>query len=422
MSRNRALALALLCATQTIFFAHFRDRPITVLSDNARYEEAGFQLATHGRLLLPFPLMPDAVVRDWVCARHPDACVGDYYPTAAYPPGYSVFIAALYSVFGRSLAAIVITQYLLLLLLFVLFEKVAHRLLAPAGYWFAVAVAASYPFLARQASAIMSDHLHAVVLFAALSSFVLLRPAWWRGAIFGALFAAATLIRPYSIVCLPFIFLWPDLWRGQKADRREWMVAAAVGALPFIAWTLRNAYWFGHFIPLTTTGLGAPLFIFMMEWKVGGVYSAAQSATVEHALMKYGDPFTHGPNQLLIAEAGAWLHGHIPQALLLCLIHLPKVWISLGSEGQGVSRAALVIVPYLGALWILGVAGMWLTRRDRRFHLLLAIIVPYWMFVLPWFEARRTLPLRLPMLLLGAVAFEHLYRALLERRGRSSHL
>jgi hypothetical protein len=422
VSRSRLLALALLCVCQTFFFVAFRDRVIAVISDNARYEEAAWQLTTHGRLQLPFALMPDETVRGWVCARHPEACVGDLSPTAAYPPGYPLFIAAIYRMTGRSLAAIVTAQYFLLLLLCFLFERVAHRLLAPPGYWFVVAVAASYPFIARQASAIMSDHLHTVLLFAALAALLLLRPSLWRGALFAALFAAATLARPYSVVCLPVIFLWPGLWRGQGATRGEWLTAAGVGAAPFVAWAARNFYWFGKLIPLTTSGLGASLYIFVMEWQIGTVYSPAQAAAIQQGMNRYGDAMAWVPNHQLTVDGVAWLGHHVPQALLLLLLHVPKVWISLGTEGQGVSRAALVIVPYLGGLLLMGVAGMWLMRRERRWSLLVAVILPYWAFVLPWFEARRTLPLRLPLLLFAGVAFDWLYGRVQAWRGRSSHL
>jgi hypothetical protein len=422
LSRDRALALALLCVSQTFFFVHFRDPVPRVVTDNARYEEAAWQLVTKGRMLLPYSLMPDETVRGWVCARHPDSCVDGLYPTAAYPPGYSLFIAAIYRAAGRSLAAIVMAQYLLLLLLFVLFERVAHRLLAPPGYWFVIAVAATYPFIARQASMIMSDQLHVVLLFAAPAALLLLRPSPWRGALFGALFTGATLVRPYSLVCLPVIFLWPGLWRGLKATRADWLAAAGVGAAPFVVWAARNFYWFGKFIPLTTTGLGASLYVLMMEWQKGTVYGSAQSLAVQEGLNRYGDPTAWGPNHLLAVDANAWLAHHLPQALLLLAMHVPKVWISLGTEGQGVSRAALLFVPYLGGLLVLGVWGMWLVRRDRRWLVLVAVILPYWAFVLPWFEARRTLPLRLPMLLFAGVAFEWLYRRAQAWRARSRQL
>jgi hypothetical protein len=91
-------------------------------------------------------------------------------------------------------------------------------------------------------------------------------------------------------------------------------------------------------------------------------------------------------------------------------MHIPKVWISLGQAGEPLSPAAIVLVAYLGGLLVLGLAGAWMVRRDRRWWAMMLTIVLYWVFLIIAPEARRTLPLRLPMLLLAGVAAEHWLR------------
>jgi hypothetical protein len=407
VARTRLVVVAVLLAAQSLYFVHWCARPLTVVSDNIRYEEPGWLLARTGTLAMPYTAMPDDTVRGWVCGRHPDACRDGAYPTAAYPPGYSVLIAGLYVCFGRALLPIVIVQWLLLCGMFVVLEALAFRFLDGRGYWFTMAVAATYPFLARQASMIMSDHLHAALLMYALGALLLMRPGWARGLVFGALLAAATLVRPYSIVVIPVLYLWPAVRRSLSASRAEWLLSASACLVPMVAWALRNAYWFGRFIPLTTTGLGPGMYTLVLEWKLGHAYDATKSVELERLLTQYGDPTIYAPNRRLMSEAATWLRGHPLALAALLAAHLPKVWISLGAEGQGLSRAAPLIFVYLGGLLLLGIVGMWLMRRQRYWYVLVGTIVPYWLFVAAQtMEARRTLPLRLPMLLLagGAVS------------------
>jgi hypothetical protein len=59
----------------------------------------------------------------------------------------------------------------------------------------------------------------------------------------------------------------------------------------------------------------------------------------------------------------------------------------------------------MGGLLLLGLWGGWLVRHDARWHALLLAVAANWIFLVPFpGEARRTIPLRLPMLLLAGVA------------------
>ena len=108
-STPRKVALAVVLATQTVFFFVLMARPLTVFADNARYETAGYNLATGRGISLAYELTSDPLVKSWVCTRHPEVCTAadGTHPTALYPPGYSVFLAAVYKVAGRSLRVVV---------------------------------------------------------------------------------------------------------------------------------------------------------------------------------------------------------------------------------------------------------------------------------------------------------------------------
>jgi hypothetical protein len=422
-ARNRRLALAALLLMQVAYFFAFLRLPLQVSPpDNFRYEVPAWNLAEGRGISMPFELAPDAVVRGWVCTLHPGACANPEgrYPTALFPPGYTFMVAAVYAVAGRSLLALTVVHLGLLLLLFVLYERLAARLLQPTGYWFAVGVACAYPFLARQASWFMSDHLHAVLLFSAFAALYLMQPGKLRGAVFGFVLAAATLTRPYSLFALIALLAGGACWRTQRAARHEPWVAALAALVPMAAWALRNAYWFHRFIPFTTVGLGASLYTMVLESEVGNVYDKAHEAIYTARLMQFGDFITYAANQKLAALAVAWIREHPGAFLALVAMHVPKVWISLGEAGQSLSPVAYALAVYMGGLLLLGLVGGWFARKQRRLWPLLLTIVLYWGFLVISPEARRSLPLRLPMLLLAGLAVQELLLRWGQRARRAS--
>lgn len=418
--RERRLWLVILLAMQAIFFWAFLPRPLTVVSDNVRYETAGYNLAAGRGLSLPYSMARDPEVRSWVCDRRPDLCLADgTYPVAIYPPGYSVFISAIYRLTGRSLVALAVAQFVLLGVVFVVFEALADRLLAPAGYRFAMLAAITYPFLARQATLVMSDHLHAVLLLAALAALLLMAPGWLRGAVFGLALAAATLVRPYSLLAVAIVYVTPRIWRCFRATAREWAVSLLLCALPFAVWSARNWYLFGRWIPLSTTGVGLTLYFTVLEWEVGDIYDPQRAAEWWRRVERFGpDATVHETNLRLQAEALRAMAKAPGRVLEGCLLHAPKLWVSLGTQGAGRARTWPVLVLWLGGLWVLGLAGMWLTRCECRWLPLTVVILGYWLILIPFpGEARRTLPLRLPMLLVGAAAFQAAAARLAARAG-----
>lgn len=405
---RRTLALGFLLLMQTTYFLLFLERPLSITGDNLRYEVSGWRLAQGRGLSMPFNLTPDETVRGWVCGRHPEACTepDGSYPTALYPPGYSLLVAAVYAVAGRSLFALVATQLVLLLGLFVLFENVAARLLRPAGYWFAIGIACTYPFLARQATIVMSDELHAVLLFAALATLYILRPGIWRAALFGSLLAAATLTRPYSMFVVPVLLLGGVTWRSLGGDRREPWIAVAAAALPFALWIARNEYWYGRFIPFTTVGL-SQFYTLVLEHDIGTIYDAAHKILYDARLAQWGDFTTIAGGTKMQSATIEWVRGHPVAFIGLLVMHVPKVWISLGEAGKALSPLALPVATYLGGLLAMGLAGMWICRRAPQWWPIILTILVYWCLVIVSPEARRTLPLRLPMLLLAGAAVDH---------------
>lgn len=401
--RLRRLALAVVLLAQGALFLAFMHRPIAVESDNVRYELAAWNLAQGRGLVLPYDDAQDPDVRGWACTRHPEGCVDGNYPVAIYPPGYSVFVAAIYKVCGRSLVAIVVVQLLLHLALFVMFESIAARKLRQTGYLFAMGIAGIYPFMAAQASRIMSDHLGVVLFMAALAAHILMHPGRLRGALFGLLFAAATLTRPYVMFVFPVLIVWPSVWRAAQAPRIERIVAVVAFLLPFAIWSGRNAYWYGRFVPVTVNGVGLTLMHTTFEFD-GKSYDEPETRYYDGIVAKYGnDGLGYASSRALMHDAMAKIRERPLKFVERVLIHVPKLWISLGQTGHGVNRAWPLFLVFLGGLWLLGLAGMVHKWRDASWHVLTLCVLVYWLPLLPLpGEARRTLPIRLPHLLLAA--------------------
>lgn len=406
--RARTIALAGLSVVQFALLAAFFPRPPTIESDNTRYEEAGYNLASGRGLSLSYSNLADADVREWACTRHPERCTGETYPTASYPPGYQVFIACIFSLMGRSLTALLLAQGILHLAMMLLLERIAFVHLNATGYWFVLLVGGTYPFLARQAGMVMSDHLHAVVLFAAIAlNFSQLKPKL-RAFGSGLLLAFATLTRPYSLVALPFLLFIPAA-RRSLAPSRSALALFLVGLLgPFAAWITRNAETYGRFIPLTTTGLGAALYLNKTEISIGSSLVPGNALRIYDELKAVGggDITTWRANHQLRDMAVQWMLANPEELLVTIPKRIPRVWISMGFQGEGIHPLAAASIVYLGGLLILGVLGMF-RKREGPWLLPLIIVLAYWAFLLhtPG-EARRSLALRLPMLLFAGAAID----------------
>lgn len=399
------LGLALLA--QAVMFLVLMPRPPLVENDNTRYETAGAMLAAGRGLVLPFADLGDPDLREWACSRHPERCDGEYYPSASYPPGYQFFIGALYTVTGRSLAWLMAAHFVLLMLMVVFVEDLSRRLLPRDGHIFVMLVVCVYPFIARQAGRVMSDHLHAALLLAGVWALVVLKPGVRRGVLAGLLLSAATLTRPYSLVCFG-AFLLPSVRARLRLSMGEFLAVGGAAAVLFGAWATRNAVTFGKFIPLTASGLGAALYLNKLEWTVGSSLDGDNARVILAELQRVagGDFNTWGGNKALQKEAIGWMLENPGRVVLALIPRLPRVWVSMGFQGGGISKAALLIVPYLGGLLVLGLVGMWRRRKaDGPWTFMSLVVLSYWAFLMHTpAEARRSLPLRWILLLFAGAA------------------
>jgi 4-amino-4-deoxy-L-arabinose transferase-like glycosyltransferase len=189
--------------------------------------------------------------------------LGQVVPVDVRPPGYPLFVAAVYAIFGRSDATLRVAQAIVDLAGCFLIAALAARL-APertrgrvglAGLW----LAAMCPFVANYAAVPLTEVL---AVFLTSATLLLLVRAWqreetggvacdrfaWLGA--GAVAGLATLVRAES----PLLLAAAGLAIGLVCvKRRQWQRIVRTGIwlaagllLPLLPWGLRNWATLGH--------------------------------------------------------------------------------------------------------------------------------------------------------------------------------
>ncbi|MFT5050964.1 MAG: tetratricopeptide (TPR) repeat protein [Chlamydiales bacterium] len=201
---------------------------------------------------------------DWVRPAHlPDPEL----ETTPYlrPPGYPVFLALIYRVFGPGYVAPRIVQAGLGLIAVFLIYRLGRRLADPA-----VGLTAAALFGSAWVPIYFEAEFHATALLTVLllGLWQLLaawseRPGVGRALLAGAVLGLAALVRPNALALLPLVLVWGTWVHRRALSGSPWTSAGAflLACLLAIApATLRNWRASGEFVPITT-GLGVNLFL-----------------------------------------------------------------------------------------------------------------------------------------------------------------
>ncbi len=348
---------------------------------------------------------------------------GRLVPTDARPPGYPLFVAAVYSLAGRSTIALLVAQAILDVVGCFLIAALAARL-APepdrprvrlAALW----LAAICPFVANYTAVPLTEVL---AVFLTSATLLLLVRAWQReeatgvasdrlGWLLGGTTAGlATLVRPESPLLLASAGA-VIAWIGAK--RGEWLRIVRIGVwlaagllLPLVPWGVRNAVTLGRvqflasryaemtgdyvprgFYAWTNTWLVRFRDVYLVPWKLeeqpihvddlpSYVFdSPAERERVAHLLDEYNESLTITPqiDQGFAELARERTHRHpLRTWLVIPLERIATLWLTPRVE----------LLPYNGRLtplaykWeydredLLVTLGLWLVNL---LYLLLAL-------------------------------------------------
>jgi 4-amino-4-deoxy-L-arabinose transferase-like glycosyltransferase len=175
------------------------------------------------------------------------------------PPGYALYLVAVYETLGRSFLATQLVQNVLASICCVLLVLVAARL----GSWpigvTAGVVAALSPQLGFVSALVLPDALSALPLLLALLILARAHPdggwPWWASAGAGVLVGVGVWLRPNVVLLPPFLSL---VILAVSRDRKRGLVHAVAlslaSVLVVIPITIRNYVVFGEFVPVSING------------------------------------------------------------------------------------------------------------------------------------------------------------------------
>ncbi|MFZ0664012.1 MAG: glycosyltransferase family 39 protein [Acidobacteriaceae bacterium] len=219
--------------------------------------------------ILGDPLVYGAIAKNWMLhGVYGTTLTGSLQPTLIRLPGYPLFLALCFKLFGMEhYHAVMYAQTGIDLGTCLLIAAFTRRIWSRKAAWWALWLAALCPFTANYAAVPLTETLELFSITVALYALVrfLETPRWSWAILEAAAWSYAALLRPDG--ALIAVALCPAIvWYG----RRRWgtarmmkfaAVAGLLSILPFIPWTIRNYRTFHVFEPLaprTATDPGEP--------------------------------------------------------------------------------------------------------------------------------------------------------------------
>ena len=266
----------------------------------------------------------------------------DQPPTARRTPGYPVFIASVFRVFGRNFNAVrgvqcvldVVSVAAIFGLTLLLTESRAAALLAALGY-------AIYPPAILSTTYIMTETLYTLLLLVFALACVLALKA--RNLTLyltaGIMLGLAVLTRPGGFllpvaVLVVALFVRRTVWRGLVIL----MLAFVVTILP---WGIRNKHVLGKFT-VTSTLIGHNLYKGNHLPSQGAYFWSTDSLLTPDLKQRLTGVSEVQKDSILQAEAVKGILENKGAVVLLMLKKIPRLWLNLG-YGRAPSRQSLAI-------------------------------------------------------------------------------
>lgn len=339
----------------------------------------------------------------------------DKVPNTFRPPGYPLFLAAVYALAGHSYAVVKVLQSLIGALTCVLVAMIGERLFSKRTGVIAGGIAAGYPFLVLYSGFLLSESLFVFLSVAFLYVLLQLRGNWtWRGvALAGVVLGLMNLTRPVALLLPGLLFFW--LWGELGAKRRAAMVAGLLALwmlVPIVPWTVRNYavahsfiliddhHWLGLYIGNNRT-------ILEMPDKIGGwlepalvegsreSFRAADHRSAYFSFLK--DRLLQRPLDLLRLEG----------------YKLVRFWSVVPTSSQTTPRDTLISILSYGLLLPLALLGVALAFKSAvKPWLLILWVLNFCLVTLIAFGSTRfRAPVEPVLVLFGALALEKAWMA-----------
>lgn len=232
--------------------------------DFKHYHDLALSLLREGRYAMPEGL-------DYIKADTPYVQTGVHYATAFRPPGYPLFLTAVYAVYPSILAAKLANVALSAVWILGMYG-IGARLAGVRTGLLAAGLTALFPPAVAYCGVLGTEILAVTLLTAVLWLHVRGAGARPGGlAVLGALMGALTLVKPY-FGAMPVLYALLRGWQARREERaagegrregalRPWRAAlvallctGAAAAAVVAPWTVRNYLVFHRFVPVSTNG------------------------------------------------------------------------------------------------------------------------------------------------------------------------
>ncbi len=322
-------------------------------------------------------------------------------PNTFRPPGYPLFLAALYMIFGHSYVAVKIAQSLLGALTCLMIFLIGQRLFSKRVGVIAATIATVYPLLVVYTGFLLSEALFVFLSTLFLYALVRFRECTSRRwiAAAGLVLGIMNLTRPVTLL-LPAV-LFVCFWIELKAKRRAAMIAGMLALwmlIPIMPWTIRNY-------------TVRQAFILIADHQWVALYSA-NNRKILHDPDKIGGWIQPEGGEDYRAEYLAFMQDmlvHEPLEFLRLEFHkLHRFWSIVPTSSKTTSRDTIVSLFSYGLLLPLSVAGMVLSLKSPPVPWILYFWVLHFclMALIVYGSTRLRAPVEPVLILFGALAVD----------------
>ena len=281
----------------------------------------------------------------------------DGIPSAYRPPGFPLFLAPVYAVFGTAPFAAVPVLVLLNALICLGVYWLGRELFNPTVGLLAAAINAGDVYIFIYGSVLLAETIFVLLLTLGLVALERLRrrQTWpWAVAV-GFLWGAAMFTKANLLPFLPFLGGW-IIYSGRdhlrRAGRNGLIVVGIIGLI-WSGWVVRNYLSLGEFIPITTQG--GPAYHGLYNDKAADYARLGTFGQWQNAILPLPPNLTEVETNRRYKEAGlAWIRASSPQGRR----GEPHASGSFLAARRGLPQAlchpVLVCYAFLQYLWLPG--------------------------------------------------------------------
>jgi len=305
-----------------------------------------------------------------------------YVPKIVHPPGYSLFLATIFALFGKSDFPVRAIQILIDSLSVILIFLIVERIFGGFTALIAALIAGLYPF-----SVIMSFMLlpATVALFISILAAYFYSKKELKGSdylISGLLLGIAALFRSQLIVIPFFISLGFILSKGIKRGIKPLMYILISAFLVISPWTVRNWRHFHKFVPLTI-GLGWSMWV-----GIGEDFPASGAPAKDEELARSEDyesctyPFPVERDAARIKKSVNFIKTHPFQYVAVMIKRLFRLLVGFYVPVKPIFKFFISLAKFL--LIFLGFLGMIFSLKRKE-------VLP--LIIFPWGMALCLIPM-----------------------------